>query len=177
MTIVSDNTTKEPNFLNPDDFPFLKTIKDAYPMILKEFHAAVDETAKQWDDTRIHNGKWETIVFKYEGEDKPDMKAKFPEFSAFFDNLPVRIFTYGFSIMRAGCEIIPHTNDNIGILRSHLCLFTNPEAKLVVNNEARAWTPGEFFVFDDSNEHAAYNRGDTDRAILLFDFYRDWEKK
>lgn len=35
------------------------------------------------------------------------------------------------------------------------------------------WTPGKAFVFDDTEEHEAFNYGDRTRFILLIDFKKE----
>jgi aspartyl/asparaginyl beta-hydroxylase (cupin superfamily) len=159
------------NFLNPSDYPFLKTIKDAYPTILDEYNSVIADTQK-WSESYLHNGKWDVIGFKFEGKDIPETKKIFPKTNQIFESLKDKIHTCGFSIMRAGCEIYEHVNDNHDVLRCHLCLITNPECALVVNDEIKKWEEGELLVFDDTNRHYAYNRGNKDRIIVLFDFYK-----
>ena len=38
--------------------------------------------------------------------------------------------------------------------------------------EARGWRYGEMLIFDDSFEHEAWNRGLSDRTIILFEIWR-----
>ena len=42
-----------------------------------------------------------------------------------------------------------------------------------VGRETRTWSPGSCFVFDDTQEHEAWNRAASTRVVLLFDFKRD----
>ena len=41
-----------------------------------------------------------------------------------------------------------------------------------VGAETRAWREGELMIFDDSFEHEAWNRGTSDRTVLLFEIWR-----
>lgn len=159
------------NFLNPNDYPFLKTIKDAFPIILEEYKTTIAQP-QSWMESYLHNGKWDVIGLKYEGTEIPETQELFPKTNEIFQQFKDKIHTCGFSIMRAGCEIYEHSNDNNEVLRCHLCLISNPKCALVVNKEAKYWEEGELLLFDDTNPHYAYNRGDSDRIIVLFDFYK-----
>jgi beta-hydroxylase len=159
------------NFLNPDDYPFLNEIKNAFPIILEEYNS-VSLNPQKWVEENLHNGNWEVIGFKYEGKDFNEAKKLFPKTNKIFESLKDKLYTCGFSIMRSGCEIYEHENHNHNVLRCHLCLTTNVDCALVVNGEAKQWTAGELLLFDDTNRHSAYNRGKTNRVIVLFDFYK-----
>lgn len=159
------------NFLDPNDFGFLKTIKDNFDIILADYHNISAKNCP-WGDPTLYSGGWDVIGLKYEDNDIQENKALVPRMCNIFDSLPVKIYTYGFSILRSGCIINPHRGEITKILRSHFCLYTNPKASLTVNGESRNWTVGDFLVFDDCVEHSACNLGETDRVVVLFDFYR-----
>jgi beta-hydroxylase len=161
------------NFLDPNDFPFLKEIKNNFQLIYDEFNAVTTLT-QPWMESHLHNGKWDVIGLKFNHQDISMAKNIYPKTCQVFDSFGDKVKTYGFSIMRSGCEIYEHIDeDHIGtnILRGHLCLSNNPDCALVVNGEVKNWEVGELIVFDDTNPHSAYNRGTTDRIVLLFDFY------
>ena len=40
-----------------------------------------------------------------------------------------------------------------------------------VGGETREWRTGEAFVFDDTIEHEAWNRGDSLRVVLILDVW------
>lgn len=159
------------NFLPPENFLFLKQLKDNFQTIYDEFMSTKD-VSHPWDDELLYDGKWDVIGLKYENINIEDTQQLFPKTTEIFKSLPNRIYTYGFSIMRPGCEIHPHVNNINYVLRGHLCLTTNENCALIVNDETKNWQVGELLVFDDTNMHSAYNRGETDRVVLLFDFYK-----
>jgi beta-hydroxylase len=159
------------NFLDPENFPFLKQIKDNFQIIHDEFIKATD-VSQPWEDELLYDGKWDVIGLKYENINILDFQRVFPKTTEIFNSLPNKIYTYGFSIMRPSCEIHPHVNIINYVLRGHLCLSTNDNCALIVNEESRNWQVGELLVFDDTMLHSAYNRGNTDRVVLLFDFYK-----
>jgi ornithine lipid ester-linked acyl 2-hydroxylase len=80
-----------------------------------------------------------------------------------------------FSILQAGKELAPHRGPYAGVLRYHLGLKVPQPTTLcgiVVGGEQRSWSEGASLVFDDSHEHAAWNRSDADRVVLFVDFAR-----
>src|SRR3546814_9730732 len=54
----------------------------------------------------------------------------------------------------------------------HLPLIVPDGCGLRVGAETRNWREGELLIFDDSFEHEAWNRGTSDRTILLFEIWR-----
>jgi len=46
-----------------------------------------------------------------------------------------------------------------------------PAVGIRVGNETRTWREGKALILDDSYEHSAWNNGDTDRIVLLADFW------
>ncbi|MEI6416693.1 MAG: aspartyl/asparaginyl beta-hydroxylase domain-containing protein [Verrucomicrobiota bacterium] len=157
------------SFLDTTNFPFLRPLEEHWKTIREEYDTMASQ-ATQWHEP-IHNGKWNVIGFRFQDQDLPENKIKAPFTSSLCDAIP-RIHTYGFSIMESGCEIEPHVGYTNEVLRGHLGLYSNPATALQVGEEARTWKEGEIFVFDDTTLHSAWNRGESKRVILLFDFYR-----
>ena len=157
------------SFLNTSDFPFLKTLEEHWEEIRAEYDAMASQSTP-WHEA-IHNGKWDVIGFRSQGLDILENQRHAPITTAICDQLP-GIYTYGFSIMKPGCEIQPHVGYTDAVLRGHLGLYSNAHAALKVGEETYTWTPGKIFVFDDTTLHSAWNRGETTRVILLFDFFR-----
>jgi aspartyl/asparaginyl beta-hydroxylase (cupin superfamily) len=53
-----------------------------------------------------------------------------------------------------------------------LPLIVPPGCGFRVGGETRAWEEGRLLVFDDTVEHEAWNHGDRDRILLIFDIWR-----
>ena len=138
-----------------------ENIRNEYDL-LKNDHVA-------WHEP-IHNGNWFVIGFKYQGQDLP-IKSKAPITSKLCESIP-NIHTYGFSIMKPGCEITPHIGYTDKVLRVHLGLYTNERASIRVEDETYTWKDGELFSFEDTKLHSAWNHGDRDRVVLLIDFLK-----
>lgn len=77
-----------------------------------------------------------------------------------------------YSRLKPGTHIAPHHGLLNTRLICHLPLIIPDDCALRVGHETRAWRYGEMLIFDDSMEHEAWNRGSTDRTILLFEIWR-----
>ena len=80
-----------------------------------------------------------------------------------------------FSVMGPGTHLAPHVGPNKSVLRAHVTLRT-PEpvgmAALVVDGQRVDHEPGVAFLFDDTFQHEAWNRGDSDRVTLMMELRR-----
>ncbi|MBV9881681.1 MAG: aspartyl/asparaginyl beta-hydroxylase domain-containing protein [Sphingomonadaceae bacterium] len=77
-----------------------------------------------------------------------------------------------FSLLRAGARIPAHRGVTNTRLTCHLPLIVPPGCRFRVGNEVREWREGEVLIFDDSIEHEAWNDGNEDRVVLIFDIER-----
>ena len=77
-----------------------------------------------------------------------------------------------FSRLTPGTHIQPHHGLLNTRLICHLPLIVPDGCGLRVGAETRSWREGEMLIFDDSFEHEAWNRGASDRTILLFEIWR-----
>ncbi|MFZ5706074.1 MAG: aspartyl/asparaginyl beta-hydroxylase domain-containing protein [Pseudomonadota bacterium] len=77
-----------------------------------------------------------------------------------------------FSRLTPGTHIQPHHGLLNTRLICHLPLIVPDGCGLRVGAETRSWREGELLIFDDSFEHEAWNRGTSDRTILLFEIWR-----
>jgi aspartyl/asparaginyl beta-hydroxylase (cupin superfamily) len=76
-----------------------------------------------------------------------------------------------YSVLTPGTHLKPHTGGVNLFLTVHLPLIVPPGCGLRVGDEVREWQPGKLVVFDDSFIHEAWNSGDSDRVVLLWDIW------
>ena len=76
------------------------------------------------------------------------------------------------SVLRPGTHIPPHTGMLNTRLICHIPLIVPDGCRLRVGAETREVAFGKAMIFDDSMEHEAWNDGDSDRAVLLFEIWR-----
>lgn len=74
-----------------------------------------------------------------------------------------------FSRLKPGGHIIPHYGQMNFRLTVHLGLIVPDGCGIRVGDQTRHWEPGRVLAFDDSFEHEAWNRGDSERIVLIFE--------
>jgi aspartyl/asparaginyl beta-hydroxylase (cupin superfamily) len=78
----------------------------------------------------------------------------------------------GFSRLAPGTHIKPHVGYGGWaqyVNRCHLGLIVPPGCEMRVGPETRTWQEGKVTVFSDATEHEVWNRGDSERVVLLLD--------
>ena len=86
--------------------------------------------------------------------------------------IPTRAPFSLWSRLTPGTHIQPHHGLLNTRLICHLPLVAPEGCALRVGAETRPWHYGELQIFDDSIEHEAWNRGNSDRTVLLFEIWR-----
>ncbi|TXS95237.1 aspartyl/asparaginyl beta-hydroxylase domain-containing protein [Parahaliea maris] len=79
---------------------------------------------------------------------------------------PMEIF---FSRLTPGAHIPPHFGLTNTRLTTHLPLVVPDNCAIRVGSETHHWQQGVIIAFDDSFEHEAWNRSDSDRVVLIFE--------
>ena len=77
-----------------------------------------------------------------------------------------------FSRLTAGAHIPPHHGMLNTRLICHLPIIVPGNGALRVGSETRSWTKGKCLIFDDSIQHEAWNRSESERIVLLFEIWR-----
>ena len=117
---------------------------------------------------------WDAFFFYRHGERYEENCARCPRTAEILDSLPlVHIREHApeicFSVLTPGTHILPHRGVTNMRLVTHLPLIVPENCALVVGSEKREWREGECFTFDDTFEHEAWNRGTSDRVVMLMD--------
>jgi aspartate beta-hydroxylase len=76
-----------------------------------------------------------------------------------------------FSVLQPDTHIVPHYGQTNIRLTVHLALDIPDGCGIRVGEETRHWEPGQVLAFDDSFEHEAWNRGDRERGVLIFEVW------
>lgn len=79
---------------------------------------------------------------------------------------PIELF---FSRLKPGTHIPPHFGAANNRLTVHLPLIVPEGCSIRVGDEVHIWREGELFAFDDSFEHEAWNRSNSERVVLIFE--------
>lgn len=159
-------------FIEPSQYPFLKPIQDNWQEILTELTALEQEYFVKWPEESIYNGNWTVFALFRLGEHLQMHNVLCPVTTSLLENIP-GLVNAGFSSLAPDVYIGPHYGYTKEVLRCHIGLITPPNCAIRVGAEVRSWSPGSCIVFDDTQEHEAWNRSDAVRVVLLFDFKRD----
>jgi aspartate beta-hydroxylase len=117
---------------------------------------------------------WDAFFFYRHGKRNDANHARCPQTSAALEACPlIRIRDHApeicFSVLTPGTHILPHHGDTNTRVVVHLPLIVPPGCALNVGGELHEWHEGKPVVFDDTFEHEAWNRGSSDRVVLIID--------
>lgn len=169
-----------------DRLPWVGALESAWPAIRDEYERAVQEEARmdpyvpagardpRWSKLRGRLD-WSSIHLYRESRETPH-GARFPETRAALaaadlvrvDGVPMEVF---FSRLQPGAHIPPHFGLTNTRLTTHLPLIVPAECGIRVGRGTWHWQEGKIIAFDDSFEHEAWNRSDTDRVVLIFEVH------
>lgn len=160
-------------FIEASEYPFLNPIRENWNQILNELLALDQNYFVKWPERSIYDGDWTVFALFRLGERIKMHSDLCPATTSMLENVP-GLVNAGFSSLAPGVYIGPHYGYTNEVLRCHLGLVIPQEdCAIRVGSETRSWSPGSCFVFDDTQEHEAWNRSALTRVVLLFDFKRD----
>ena len=150
-----------------------------YNSILLEYneYIAGNNSWTTWPQTDLYHGAWDVIpLWLWPEPDAHDNLKHFPITSKLINHYFPLHRAAGFSRLRAGTVIHPHCGDdsegNRNVHRYHLGIDCpdNNNCALLTRTQVIPWTNGVGFTFDDHEQHAAINKTDQDRVILIIDY-------
>lgn len=118
--------------------------------------------------------RWKTFFFYGYGFTAGKNVERCPNTARLLNEIP-GMTTAMFSILSPHKKIPPHGGPYKGVLRYHLGLrVPDPTSAcgIRVGHDVRHWAEGQSLVFDDTNEHEAWNDTDGVRVVLFVDFKR-----
>jgi beta-hydroxylase len=174
-------------FLNTADFPFTANLERDWKVIRGELLTIRKKDFMAWPERFLYGTGWDVFGLHAFGQKLQANCALCPRTTEAVESIP-GLMTAGFSWLEPGTHIKPHIGYSKAVLRCHLALIIPEECRLRVGPETRSWEEGKTLVFDDTTEHEAWNRSNSDRVVLLLDFKRpgpaneqfetlDWVKK
>jgi len=159
-------------FHDPRHFGFTAPIEQEWRRIHEEY-LAIRHLLVDWVERELYDNHWQIFpLYRFpHGEPIADNTAKCPVTSQLVHTLAPTHGAGGFSVLQPGTNLKPHHGYQGDFLRCHLGLSVpDGDCRLRVENETRTWEAGKVMVFDDRDEHEAWNRTDHERVVLLFDF-------
>lgn len=153
----------------------VKEWKDIYREYL-----AIKDSLVDWHEKELYLEGWKVFGlynFPY-GEPIEENIKRCPVTAEFVKNNFPQHGAAGFSMLMPKTHIARHVGFQGPFLRYHLGLkVPEGDCALDTSEGLMKWKEGEAFVFDDRQEHEAWNNTDEDRVILLIDFIPQWTKK
>ena len=117
---------------------------------------------------------WRTFFLWGYGHRVDQNCALAPRTAALVDRIP-GLITALFSVHEPGTHLPRHRGVTKGMITCHLGLIIpdDPEGcRIAVEDRSYTWTPGRFFIFDDTYRHEVWNDTNEDRVILLIHIRR-----
>ncbi len=165
------NATR-PSGFRSEDFGFRARLEAAFPAIRDEWAALAKERLVPWPQDEAYDGAWTLFALWMSGKRFDENCARCPQTTRAVEAIPGMVAA-GFSILGARTTLPIHCGLRKDVLRAHLAIDIPEDSALLIHGEAREWTPGKTFVFDDTLPHAAWNRSERDKVILVVDFLRN----
>ena len=124
------------------------------------------------DSIKEYGTGWKTLPLCDRTVWDPVNSALFPRTCALLHKCKVPLIEAFFARMAPESEIKPHSDMCNFVLTSHLgVLVPEGECDITVGDATVEWRNGRVLLFDTSILHAAQNRADTDRYILMMRVY------
>jgi len=174
----NDKRMKKDTVYEAKDFPWLKDLQKNQAVILTElmpllpqlenipnFHNIDDRMKKVTKDT-----DWKIFNFFLFGAQFKDNCSKCPQTVKLLKKVP-GLQTALFSILKPDTIIAPHRGELKGTIRIHIPLII-PEygsCALKIDDHVFEWSKTDVVIFDHTAKHAAWNKSDSIRIVLLFD--------
>jgi hypothetical protein len=83
------------------------------------------------------------------------------------------IINAGFSCLEPGVITALHRDFNKKVLRCHIPIYIpQGDTAIKINNEIKYWNDNEYFIFDDTYDHQAWNYTKEKRIVLIIDILK-----
>jgi hypothetical protein len=116
-------------------------------------------------------GDWHAALLIAHGRPLSTYAADFPTTIRALRSIPgLRAALW--SHFAPGTELPAHTGANAGVLRFHLGVECGEHAALSIGDQVFPYRDGHAILFDDTVEHAAWNRGEAPRTTLFCEIQR-----
>jgi len=156
-------------------FDGVRLLADRWEVVRDELDSLSHNAFMKWPETNLYEGNWTVFPLFKVGVKVRQNCVLCPQTAQMLKNIP-GIINAGFSSLAPGTYIGPHQGYTNEVLRCHVGLKPSEDCAIRVGKEVRAWSAGSCFIFDDTIEHEAWNRGTTTRVVLLFDIKRNPNK-
>lgn len=123
------------------------------------------------DEHQGNDGDWRAGLLVSRGRPVRALADHFPQTQAALASVP-GVWSGLWSVLGAGAELHEHVGPNRGVLRYHLGIDCGQGAALRIGDDVHPYRDGGAILFDDTEPHAAWNRGDRPRVTLFLEVLR-----
>jgi hypothetical protein len=161
----------------PDLFPWARELEANSHIIQKEFESKLLNSNKFTSDSAWQNqvmgDGWSAIRLQRLGIWNTENCKEFPQSYELLRSLQIPLAVRGvcFARQAPGSGVQPHSDGRNFILTSHLGLKIPTECWIQVGAERRGWKEGKLTTLDTSFIHATNNDSDSDRHVLIIDYW------
>ena len=162
-------------FHDPDRFAIVADLEANFGSIRDEILALDPESFHRESEPIARDGNWDVAFLFERGRPNETILHACPTATTVIERHDtVRTLaglTY-ISRLRGNTHIAAHSGPTNMRLRCHLGIVVpDGDCALRVGDTTRQWQPGRCTVFDDSFEHEAWNRTESDRIVLIVDLW------
>lgn len=176
-----DGLTARPFWDVQDDevlFPWAAELEAKADIIAKEFQAKLDRDEQlfasdsAWQNQVMGSG-WSAVRLQRLGVWNTENVKEFPETYQLLRSLDIPFAVRGvcFARQAPGSGVQPHSDGRNFILTSHLGLQVPEGCWMKVGDQQRTWEEGKLTTLDTSFEHSTGNPGESERHVLIIDFW------
>lgn len=159
-------------------FPWADELESKADIIAKEFHAKLDRDEQlfasdsAWQNQVMGSG-WSAVRLQRLGVWNAENVKEFPETYQLLRSLDIPFAVRGvcFARQAPGSGVAPHSDGRNFILTSHLGLQVPKGCWMKVGDQERTWEEGKLTTLDTSFEHSTGNPGESERHVLIIDFW------
>ncbi|CAM9307376.1 unnamed protein product [Discosporangium mesarthrocarpum] len=165
----------------PEEFPWISSLEEQSHIVIDEFSAFMDNPlssfARDSACSEIMGVGWSGVRLQRLGKWIPENCSKFPKSVQLLKDLNIPIAVRGVMFARQvpGTGVSPHSDGRNFILTTHLGIRVPDNCWMRVGEEKRTWEVGKALVLDTSFEHATRNDSDTDRIVMIIDYWHPGE--
>ena len=167
-------------YLNVEDFPELKPLRDNWETIRDEakrlYEAGHIVSAEKRNDLAFNSffkRGWRRFYLKWYDDFLPSAKEICPKTVELVQSIP-SVHAALFALLPGKSKLGEHRDPFAGSLRYHLGLITpnSDDCRIYVDGTPYAWRDGQDVLFDETFIHSVTNDTDHDRLILFCDVAR-----
>lgn len=157
---------------DPKNYLFTASLEAGWREIYREY-TGVRDLLIDWFEPELYGEGWKVYGLYDFPHGKPlaENIRRCPNTARLIERHVPHHGAAGFSVLKPGTQIKPHVGYAGNFLRCHLGLSVpSGDCALRTANEVHNWQEGRVMVFDDRQEHSAWNLTDAERVVLLVDF-------